>query len=118
MDAAQPNVKVSDISDEVLLDICQAAEILACECPGYIARILRQVRTFQRYTHICIEQFPEDAETHVWLIAQAERVNLLLVETIIELMQREQLVDESGQILLDRMSMRAREIAHKQLGIS
>lgn len=117
MDVVQSNIKVSDLSDEALLDICRAAEVIACECPGYIARILRQVRTFQRYTQSCIEQFPEDTETHLWLVSQAEQVERLLLATVIELMHREQLIGESGELLLDKLSERALEIAYKQIGI-
>ncbi len=113
---ALSTVNISHISDEDLLDICRFAEVIACECPGYLARILRQVRSFQRYTVGCIEQFPEDQETHLWLVEQAEQVEKLLFQTVVELMRRENLLDESGNVLLDRLSERAREIAMRQLG--
>jgi hypothetical protein len=109
-------ITISDLSDEGLLELCRAAEVIACECPGYLARILRQVRTFQNYTTNCIDQFPEDAETHLWLAERAGQVEKLLFQTMVELMQKEQLIDESGQILLDKLSDRAREIALKQIG--
>ncbi len=113
---AQSTINISQISDEDLLDICRFAEVIACECPGYLARILRQVRSFQRYTEGCIEQFPEDQETHRWLVEQATQVEKLLFQTVVELMHRENLLDESGNVLLDKLSERAREIALKQLG--
>ncbi|HIK18844.1 MAG TPA: hypothetical protein IGS53_26665 [Leptolyngbyaceae cyanobacterium M33_DOE_097] len=118
MDTTQPTIKLTDISDDTLLDICRSAEVIACECPGYIARLLRQVRVFQRYTHSCIDQFPEDTDTHLWLSDQAHKVERLLFETVVELMHREGLIDESGEILLDKLSERARDIALRQVGIS
>jgi hypothetical protein len=116
MTEAERVVTISDLSDEGLLELCRAAEVIACECPGYLARILRQVRNFQSYTINCIDQFPDDAETHLWLAERAGQVEKLLFQTMIELMQKEQLVDESGQVLLSKLSERAREIALKQIG--
>ncbi len=109
-------IKLSVLSDEALLEICKAAEVIACECPGYLARVLRQVRAFRHYTTACIEQFPADAETHRWLAEQADQVETILWQTMVELMRKEQLIDDSEQILLDKLSERAREIALKQLG--
>ncbi|MEB3336920.1 MAG: hypothetical protein VKJ46_05610 [Leptolyngbyaceae bacterium] len=106
----------SELSDELLLEICEAADVIACECPGYLAQLLSQVRAFRSYTTSCIEQFPEDAETHRWLIQQAQQVEKLLLETIAELMRREDLLDEANYILLDKMSERARATALKQIG--
>jgi hypothetical protein len=102
--------------DELIVEICRAAEVIACECPGYVARLLRQVRAFRRYTMNCIEQFPADAETHHWLAAQAAKVEDILFQTMMELMYKEGLIDEAQQIALDKLSDRAREIALKQLG--
>ncbi|SRR5579883_2129258 len=112
----EQSINVSDLSDDVLLEICRAAEVIACECPGYLARILRQVRTFRHYTTSCIEQFPEDTETHLWLAEQAGRAEALLHQTMIELMRRENLIDESNHVLLAKLSNRAREIMLEQIG--
>lgn len=109
-------VQATDLSDETLVEICRAAQVIACECPGYIARILRQVRVFRDYTSNCIEQFPDDAETHKWLAAKANEVESILLQTMIELMQKEDLIDESYNIALDKLSDRAREIVLKQIG--
>ncbi|MBW4691064.1 MAG: hypothetical protein KME27_04780 [Lyngbya sp. HA4199-MV5] len=109
---------MSDVSDEALVEICRSAEVIACECPGYLARILRQVRTFRHYTTNCIEQFPQDAETHLWLAEQAAKAEALLHETMIELMQKEGLIDDSEHILLNKLSERARATALKQLGMN
>ncbi|MBW4578818.1 MAG: hypothetical protein KME42_04485 [Tildeniella nuda ZEHNDER 1965/U140] len=118
MTDAKRTLKISDLSDEALIEICRAAEVIACECPGYLARILRQVRTFRNYTITCIEQFPQDTETHLWLADRAGQAEALLHQTMIELMQKEELIDDSEHILLDRLSERARATALKQLGIN
>ncbi|MBW4470986.1 MAG: hypothetical protein KME45_11370 [Stenomitos rutilans HA7619-LM2] len=117
MTDTKQTIKISDVSDEALVEICRAAEVVACECPGYLARLLRQVRTFRNYTMTCIEQFPQDAETHFWLAEQGAKVEALLHQTMIELMQKEELIDDSEHILLDKLSERARATALKQLGI-
>jgi len=111
-----PTISISELSDEALIEICRAAEVIACECPGYLARLLRQVRTFQTYTTNCIEQFPEEAEIHVWLAERAGQIEKLLFQTMVELMQREELIDDSDQILLNKLSEKARETALKQIG--
>lgn len=113
-----PEMKLLEFSDEALIEICTAANVIACECPGYLARLLRQVRAFRKYTSNCIEQFPEDAETHQWLISQAKQVEQLLVQTMLELMQKEELLDSNGQLLLERLSERAQAIALAQIGES
>lgn len=113
-------IPLNNISDELLgellVEVCRAAEVIACECPGYIARLLRQVRAFRQYTTNCIEQFPADAETHDWLAKQAKAVEEILFQTMVELMQKEGLIDEAQQIALDKLSDRAREIVLKQVG--
>ncbi len=110
-------IKISDVSDEALVEICRAAEAIACECPGYLARLLRQVRAFRNYTTACIEQFPQDTETHLWLAERAEQVEALLHQTMIELMQKEALIDDSENILLDKLSERARAAVLRQIGL-
>lgn len=112
----EQTIKLSDLSDDALLSICRAADVIACECPGYIARLLRQVRAFRSYTLNCIEQFPKDAETHYWLADRANQVEAILWQTMVELMQREALVSESEEVLLDNLSERARAIALEQIG--
>ncbi len=111
-------VQLTELSDDTLLEICRSAEVIACECPGYIARILRQVRSFRYYTTSCIEQFPEDTETHQWLAERAAQVEEILFQTMVELMQKEDLIDDDRQVHLDKLSQRAQEIVLKQIGRS
>ncbi|MEM8544812.1 MAG: hypothetical protein AAGF66_12595 [Cyanobacteria bacterium P01_H01_bin.119] len=111
-------IPVSSLSEEGLLEVCQHAEVIACECPGYLARLLQQVRKFRTYTNSCIEQFPEDRETHLWLAEQAGKVDAIILQTMIELMQKEGLIDAASDTIdLDKLSERAREITRKQLGL-
>jgi hypothetical protein len=115
--ASDQNVlPLESLSGDGLIEVCQAADVIACECPGYLARLLRQVRSFKDYTTRCIEQFPQDKDTHLWLADQAEKLGEILQTTMIDLMRKEDLIDDADQILLDRLSERARSIALKQLG--
>ncbi|HEY9296005.1 MAG TPA: hypothetical protein VIQ31_06465 [Phormidium sp.] len=111
-------VQAEELNDEALVEICRAAQVLACECPGYIARILRQVRAFHSYIDSCTDQFPQEAETHQWLTSKARQVEDILFRTMVELMQKENLIDESYTVSLDKISDRAREIVLKQIGYS
>jgi len=103
-------------SDETLRKICEAADVIACECPGYLVRLLRQIRTFRNYTHSCIENFPEDKETHLWLCERAEQWEQQVYQTIVELMQRENLLNGTGELSLTLLHDRATSIALKQIG--
>lgn len=111
-------IQAKELDDEALVAICRAAQVLACECPGYIARLLRQVRTFYYYIDNCATEFPDDAEVHRWLASKARDVENILLQTMLELMQKENLIDESCNISLDKLSDRAREIVLKQIGRS
>ncbi len=101
----------SELTDENLLAICEAADVIACECPSYLVRLLNDVREFRRYTNECIERFPSDAETHHWLSSRANQVEMLLSLTIYELLQKENLLDENNQLNLQQLSDRNRAIA-------
>jgi hypothetical protein len=109
-------VQLTELTDESLLEICRAAQVIACECPAYIARLLRQIRGFREYTTNCIEQFPSDAETHQWLASRAIEVEDILFRTMIELMQKEGLIDDDQTVTLDKLSDRARSTILKQIG--
>ncbi|MBW4658419.1 MAG: hypothetical protein KME15_07080 [Drouetiella hepatica Uher 2000/2452] len=105
----------SDVSEELLLAICESVDIIACECPGYLASLLRQVHNFRSYTKSCIEQFPEDAETHDWLSDRAQQVEKILYQTVLELMHKENLITDDNELSLDRLSERALSIALRQI---
>lgn len=109
-------IQLTQLTDENLVEICRAAQVIACECPAYIARLLRQVRVFREYTTNCIEQFPNDADTHKWLASRALEVEEILFRTMVELMQKEGLIDEEQNVSLDKLSERAQEIVLKQIG--
>ncbi|MBF2027217.1 MAG: hypothetical protein IGS48_10680 [Oscillatoriales cyanobacterium C42_A2020_001] len=109
-------IQLTELTDEALVEICRAAQVIACECPAYIARLLRQVRVFKEYTTTCADQFPADAATHQWLSSQASVVETILFQTMIELMQKEGLIDASLCVSLDKLSTRAREIVLQQVG--
>lgn len=103
-------------SDEDLIAICEAADVIACECPVYLVQLLREVRKFRRYTNDCIEQFPSDVATHNWLCSRAAQIELLLSQTIVEFLHKEKLIDErNNQLSLNELSERSRKLVLSQI---
>lgn len=100
-----------DLSDDDLAAICEAADVIACECPSYLVRLLQEVRSFRHYTSDCIEQFPNDAVTHHWLSSQAKQMEAFLCQTILELLRKESLLDEQNRVCLTQLSERSRSLA-------
>lgn len=115
MTQADQIIQVSQqFSDEQLLAICEAADVIACQCPSYLVHLLKEVKEFHRYTKECINTSPEDASIHDWLSGRAAQVEQMLSQTIFELLQREALVDDQNNLDLDKMAERARAIAVRQ----
>jgi|SRR6476469_9599997 len=104
-----------EFPDEHLVAISDAADMIACECPSYLVRLLKEVREFRRYTTECIERFPNDTDTHEWLASRANQVEVLLSLTIYELLEKENLVENYNQLNLKRLSERNRAIALEEI---
>lgn len=101
----------SQLSDADLEAICEAANVIACECPSYLVQLLAHVREFRRYTVGCVERFPRDVETHHWLSTQADQMEALLSQTLVELMRRENLLNDQNQLSLNQLAERSRALA-------
>lgn len=112
---SQPQIPQPQVSDELLLTICESVDVIACECPGYLAKLLREVRKFRRYTQSCIDRYPEDTEVHNWLSDQTGEVERLLCQTIVEFLQKEALLDPDGQLNLRQLYDRAEQASLKSL---
>lgn len=112
-----PSIQVSSnfLTDEQLIAICQAADLISCECPAYLVQLLKEVKKFRRYTSECINQFPEDETNHRWLSSQAAKVELLLSQIIYEFLKRESLIDEHNRVCLNQLSERSRKMAINQI---
>ena len=102
------------LTDAQLEELCESANVIACECPGYLVGLLRQVRKFRSYTADCMTQFPEETETHQWLSNQVLQVEQKLMQTLFEFMQREDLLDGCHAIDLDKLGQRSRQAALRQ----
>jgi hypothetical protein len=100
-----------EFSDEQLIAICEAADVIACECPSYLVQLLKEVKEFRRYTTECGERFPDSADSHHWLSNRAAQFEKFLSQTIHEFFQKEHLMDENNQIDLQRLSERNRMVA-------
>jgi hypothetical protein len=101
-------------SDDQLLAICEAADVIACQCPSYLVHLLKEVKEFHRYTNDCIQTSPEDASIHDWLTSRAAQMELMLSQIIFELLQRENLIDDQNNLDLSKMAERSRAIALRQ----
>ena len=103
---------MSDFSDEQLQVICEAAQVIACECPAHLVDLVRRVRQFRRYTQEdCLVLVPAAAETHYWLSDQLLPLEAALAQVLRELLQREHLVDEQQQVDLVKLAQRNRQAA-------
>ncbi len=105
----------SEFSDEQLISISEAAQVIGCKCPAYLVKLLQEVKEFRRYTGECIERFPEDTATHEWLAQKSYEVEQVLSQTIFELLQKENLLDAENQISLNRLHERAHAIALREI---
>jgi hypothetical protein len=116
----QPHQKIqlsAKLSEEQLAAICEAADVIACQCPSYLVRLLQEVREFHRYTNECIQTFPDDANIHDWLAGRAAQLELFLSQVIFELLQREQLLDGDNNLCLAQLNERARSLALQQMSL-
>lgn len=105
----------SNFSNEQLIAICEILDGITCECPGYLVKLLREIKKFRQYTLTCVEQFPESAETHHWLSDRAAQLESLLSETMAEFLHKEDLLDDHAQLSLPKLSDRvqAAALAHE-----
>ena len=116
----QPDQKIhlsAELSEEQLIAISEAADVIACQCPSYLVRLLQEVREFHRYTNECIQTFPDDAQIHDWLAGRAAQLELFLSQVIFELLQREQLLDGDNNLCLTQLNERARSLAMQQMSL-
>lgn len=102
------------LSDESLLTLCEYTSVIACQCPAHLVALLRSVRRFRNYTADCITQFPGDADVHMWLRDEVMQVEAKLIQTVFELLQKENLLDEHQQIDLEALGRRNRLAALEQ----
>jgi len=96
------NITVEDgsqISDEAMKELKIHADMIECECPIKLMEILKVVREFGKYTDECIEKYPDDRGTHIWLKSSAINIDQLLSTTIIQLARLEGFIDENNKIV-------------------
>lgn len=104
-----PNSPLTDeflFSNEQLLSMGEIANVIACECPARLVGLLWEARKFYHYTIDCINRFPEDAETHHWLGQNILEIDTLVSQVLLELMQRENLLDAQQQVNLEALKER------------
>lgn len=87
------------ISEEAISELNKHADMIDCECPHKLIQILKVVREFEEYTDECIEKYPEDKDTHVWLKSSALNIDQLLSTTLIQLARIEGFIDENNEFI-------------------
>lgn len=87
------------ISEEAIAELNKHADMIDCECPHKLIQILKVVREFEEYTDECIEKYPEDKDTHVWLKSSALNIDQLLSTTLIQLARIEGFIDENNEFI-------------------
>lgn len=89
----------NQISEEAVIELGKHADMIECQCPNKLIEILEKVREFTEYTDECIEKYPEDRDTHIWLKSSAMNIDQLLSTTIIQLARFEGFIDENNRFV-------------------
>lgn len=87
-------------SDEQLLSVCELTDELTCRCLAHLVGLLWQVRKFHHYTTDCINHYPETAEEHCSMQEQLLQVDALLSQSLSELLQWRNLLNDQQEINL------------------
>jgi len=82
------------LTDESKALILKHTEVLECACPQHLLKVIKAVQEFQEYETSCIIRYPKDEEIHSWLLEQSKRMEKLATETLVDLMKKENIVDE------------------------
>lgn len=83
------------LTDESAANILKHTEVLECACPQHLLKVLTAIREFQEYETGCIIRYPKDEEIHSWLLEESKKLEMLTTKTIVELMKKENIVDEN-----------------------
>jgi len=89
----------NQISPEAIEELKKHADMIECECPTRLMKILEQVRDFTEYTEQCIDKYPEDKATHKWLKSSSMNIDQLLSTTLIQLARYEGFINEDNEIV-------------------
>lgn len=82
------------LTEESTALILKHTEVLECACPQHLLKVLQAIQDFQVYETGCILRFPKDQEIHSWLLEESKKLEQLATKTIIELMKKENIVDD------------------------
>ncbi len=87
------------INDEAIAELKKHADMIDCECPHKLIEILNVVRDFEEYTDDCIEKYPDDKDTHLWLKSSALNIDQLISTTLIQLARIEGFINEENEFI-------------------
>ena len=87
------------LSEEAIEALQTHADMIECECPHKLIEILNVVRDFEDYTEECIEKYPDDRETHLWLKSSAINIDQLISTTLIQLARIEGFINSDNEFV-------------------
>lgn len=87
------------INKDAIAKLKKHADMIDCECPHKLIEILNVVRDFEKYTDECIEKYPEDKDTHLWLKSSALNIDQLISTTLIQLARIEGFINEKNEFI-------------------
>lgn len=87
------------INEDAIAELKKHADMIDCECPHKLIEILNVVRDFEKYTDECIEKYPDDKDTHLWLKSSALNIDQLLSTTLIQLARIEGFINEKNEFI-------------------
>lgn len=82
------------LTDESTEAVLKHTELLECACPQHLLKVIASIRAFQEYETSCIIRYPKDEEIHSWLLEESKRLEKHATDTLVKLMQRENIVDD------------------------
>lgn len=82
------------LTEESKKTILKHTEILECACPQHLLNVIKAIQDFQEYETSCIIRYPKDEEIHSWLLKQSKELEKVATETLVDLMKKENIVDE------------------------
>ena len=87
------------LTNDALSALEKHVDMIECECPTYLIEILAQVRKFNAYTNECIQKYPKDASTHMWLSTSAKNIDAMLSNTIVQLARIEGFINDKNEFV-------------------
>jgi len=91
--------ETGSLKEDIKEKIKKHATNVECECPTHLMLIADAINKFQIYETDCLITDLKQREIHEWLLAESQKMELMISETIIGLMQKEGFIDSDYNFL-------------------